>query len=203
MENCNIQYLRKFLSWCSALESLLTVLYFRRLILFMIRQPYTFLTLRGLLDAAFSLVTAAVLGVAWWVVWKGKPSARNWGIAASFTFILIFLKSIAFPAGSIWGHLGVLVVGTIGMVLFLRRDQQHDPRLPTKARPATTSITLAAGIASLVGLLALSFLTRTISRSGVRLSRSCGCWQPSGPLVLASASLRSAKAAKSQVQFAS
>ena len=151
MENRDIQYLRKFLSWCFALESLLTALYFHRRILFMIRHPYFVLPLRAVLDAAFCLVVAAVLGVAWWVVWKGKTSARNWGIAASLTSILIFLESIAFRTGSIWGRVGGLMVGTIGMVLFWRRDQEHDPRLPMKAKPASARITWVAGITALVG----------------------------------------------------
>ena len=127
MQDRDIHDLRKFMGWCFAFSSLLRLLFFHRRILFMICQHYAFLPLRSLLDCEFSLLAAAILGVAWWAVWKGKPSARSWGIAASLAYILTFLDSFAFPRRSIWGHnWGSLVVGTIGMVLFLRKDHQHD-----------------------------------------------------------------------------
>ncbi len=118
--------LRRYVGWCFAFESLLNLVISFQRILYAIHRHYAFLPLRNLFDAASFTVMAAIFGVAWWAVWKGKPSARGWGIAASLTYILIFLRSIIFPPRSVWGHMGTLVVGTIGMAAFLRRDEQHD-----------------------------------------------------------------------------
>jgi hypothetical protein len=59
---------------------------------------------------------------------KGEPLARGWGIAASLMYILIFLRPIIFFSRSVWWHhVGALVIGVIGLVMFLRRCEQHDP----------------------------------------------------------------------------
>ena len=126
MHDLSIHDLRKYVGWCFAVESLLLLATFFRRILYTIHQHYASLPLRNLFNAVSFLAMAAIFGVAWWVGWKGKPSARGWGIAASLTYILIFLQSIIFPPRSVWGHLGALVVGMIGMAAFLRRDEQHD-----------------------------------------------------------------------------
>lgn len=126
-DHLSVHDLRKYVGWCFVVESLLNIAISVRHILYAIHR-HAHLPLRSLLDAAwFSVTVAAIFGVAWWAVWKGKPSARGWGIAASLTYILIFLRSISFPPRSIWGHVGELVVGTIGVAAFLRRDEQHDP----------------------------------------------------------------------------
>lgn len=126
MHDLSIHDLRKYVGWCFAVEALLLLATCLRRILYAIHGHYSFLPLRNLLDAASFLVMAAIFGVAWWVGWKGRPSARGWGIAASLTYILIFLRSIILPPRSVWGHMGALVVGTIAMAAFVRRDEQHD-----------------------------------------------------------------------------
>jgi len=75
---------------------------------------------------------AAVFGVAWWTVWKGKPSARGWGIAASLFYILVSLLPIIFFSRSVWAGVGVvltnfglvLAIGVAGLVAFSRRYEQ-------------------------------------------------------------------------------
>jgi Peptidase family M50 len=68
-------------------------------------------------------------------VWKGKPSARGWGIAASLINILISLLPIIFSARSLWAGFAavltgfglVLAVGVAGLVAFARRYEPPDP----------------------------------------------------------------------------
>jgi hypothetical protein len=128
MRDLSINDLRKYLCWCFGFQSLLILLFPFRRIVSAIHRHYALLALPSLLNAAFFSVTAAILAVAWWAVWKGKPSARGWGIAASLTCFLIFFHPDIFPARSIWRqHVGALVIGTLGTVAFLRRDEQHDP----------------------------------------------------------------------------
>lgn len=127
MHDVSTHDLRKYVSWCFAAECLLNLAISLRRILFIIHRHDSLLPPRNLLDAASFSVLAVIFGLAWWVVWKEKPSERVWGIAASLTYILIFLRSIIFPPRSIWGHVGALVVGTTGMVAFLRHDEHHDP----------------------------------------------------------------------------
>jgi hypothetical protein len=131
-EHLSVHDLRKYVGWCFAVECLLDLEISFRHIVYSIHRYGAFPPLRSLLDATSFLVMAAICGVAWWAVWKGNPSARGWGIAASLTYVLIFLRSVAFPPRSIWGHMGALVVGTIGMVAFLRPDERHDPSKNSK-----------------------------------------------------------------------
>jgi hypothetical protein len=126
MSDLTVHDLRKYVSWCFAVESLLNLVASLRSILYVIHRHYAFPPLHNLLDVGWFSVLAFVFGVASWAVWRGKATARGWGIAASLGYLLIFLRPIVFPPRSIWGHLGALVVGTIGMVAFLRRDEQHD-----------------------------------------------------------------------------
>src|SRR5438046_2716404 len=122
MHDLSIRDLRKYLCWCFVFQSLLILLFPFRRIVYAIYRHYAPLAFPSLLNAAFFSVTATILATAWWAVWKGKPSARGWGIAASLTYFLIFLHPDMFPSRSIWGqHEGALLVGTIGMVAFLRR----------------------------------------------------------------------------------
>ena len=130
MNDLSIHDLRKILCWCFALTSLL---HFWVPISHIANRMYrhdTILVPPAQLSVTFFWAAAVIFGVAWWTVWKGRPSARGWGIAASLLYLLIFLlHSVIFPSRSIWGHhLGALVIGTTGMVAFLRRDEHHDPR---------------------------------------------------------------------------
>jgi hypothetical protein len=130
MNDLSIHELRRILGWCFAFTSLLHFLVPLWRIAYRMYRHYTILIPSTLLSVTFFWVAAIIFGVAWWTVWKGRPSAKGWGIAASLTYFLIFfLHSVIFPERSIFGHhVGALIVGTIGMVSFLRHDEQHDPK---------------------------------------------------------------------------
>src|SRR6266446_5821285 len=119
--------LRKFISWIYAISSLLglwTAFWFIPLI---IHRRYAFSPLRSLLISGVFPTLATVYGVAWWAVWKGKASAKGWGIAASLTYILGSLLEIIFFQRSVWSCNGVvLATGIAGLVAFLWPYEPHD-----------------------------------------------------------------------------
>jgi len=99
---------------------------------------HDFLTLPGLLAPTLFSVQAAVYGMAFWTLWKQKPSAKLWGMVASLTYIVLPLLTIWSKihfSRSIRGcSMAVLVVGVAGLVVFSRRtinypfptEQQRD-----------------------------------------------------------------------------
>jgi peptidoglycan biosynthesis protein MviN/MurJ (putative lipid II flippase) len=121
--------IRKILCWIFACTSLLYFLLSLRSI-YTISRHHAFVTLRNLLIAVlFEVVVAAITGITWWTILKGKPSAGGWGIAASLMYILIFLWPIIFSLRSVWPHhVGALVIGMVGLVAFVRRDEQTRSR---------------------------------------------------------------------------
>jgi hypothetical protein len=57
--------------------------------------------------------------MAWWTIWKEKPAARFWGIAASLVEILIYFRPIIFHSHYVWWHhAGALYIGIVGLVVF-------------------------------------------------------------------------------------
>jgi peptidase M50-like protein len=117
--------LRKYLGWVFAFTSLVCLQIVISSILHTTHRQSTDLALRGLLvETAFLTALAVVFGVAWWTVWKGKPSARGWGIAASLTNILVSLPWV-FISRDAWRDLWViLAIGVAGLVVFWRRYEQ-------------------------------------------------------------------------------
>src|SRR5579872_2798229 len=130
MNDLSIHKLRRYLSWCFAFTSLLLLFIPIWRVALQIYRHCTSLVLPILFRTTLFLVGASIFGAAWSSVRKERPFARGWGIAASLTYLLIFLfHSLSFPWQSVRGHhVGALVIGTIGMVAFLRRDEQHHSR---------------------------------------------------------------------------
>jgi hypothetical protein len=66
-----------------------------------------------------------VFGVAWWVVWKERPSTRVWGIIASLAYLFIYIQPILVASGFVWWHsLFDLVFGVLGLVIFNIKDDE-------------------------------------------------------------------------------
>jgi predicted permease len=85
-----------------------------------VHQYNEYFTIRGLLITALYIILAIIYGLAWWTVWKRKPSGRGWGIAASLIYIPVSLWGIIFFAQPFWGFEGVaMAVGIAGLVAFL------------------------------------------------------------------------------------
>ncbi len=111
--------IRKLLCWLFAISSLLCLWNALLLILRIVHRHYAFLPGRGALAIAFFPVLAIVFAAAWWTVWKRKPSARGWGIAACLTYVLVSAWGI-FSSRSVPVSLGVmLAVGVAGLFVLL------------------------------------------------------------------------------------
>lgn len=119
---------RKFMCWIFLGTFLQYLTISLRSIPYTIHQHHTVPLLRSLLMApTISVVMAAVSGMAWWTIWKGKSSAKGWAIATSLIYLLIFLRQFIIPLPAVWDHrLSALFTGTVGLVAFLWRDKQVD-----------------------------------------------------------------------------
>jgi hypothetical protein len=124
--------LRKYLSWSFAFTSFvclhvafLSILRtIHQSIPRAIHQRYALLLL--LVPAVFTLF-AVVFGMAWGTVFKGRSSARGWGIAASLINIAVSIWPIFLLPRSPWGSFSViLVIGVAGLVAFSRRLELSD-----------------------------------------------------------------------------
>src|SRR6266567_2455739 len=113
--------LRKYLSWLFAFTSFVCLKIVFSITLRTIYREHTFRLLLLLTPALFTLF-AVVFGMAWWTVFKGKASARGWGIAASLINIQVSLFPIIIPPHSVWNaFLLILGLGIAGLVAFSRR----------------------------------------------------------------------------------
>jgi len=105
--------------------------------LYTIYRNHAVLPLHVQLDLALYLALALVFGAAWWTIWREKPSADAWGIAASLIFALMFLgetidswpsdlaHNLARNGHWLFKNVGGLFLGTAGLVLFFQDYRQH------------------------------------------------------------------------------
>lgn len=116
--------LRKLLCWLFALSSFtcaqLVLLYAGRAILHTgNRSQFRF----ALLLLAVFAPLILLFGTAWWTVWKGRPTARRWALAASFVNL-----AIAFTPLLLWRYFHIfefpflvhLGIGAAGLIAFWR-----------------------------------------------------------------------------------
>jgi hypothetical protein len=90
-------------------------------LLFAIHRRHGLLSLRNQLTTAFFLALISIFALAWWTVWKEKPSARGWGVAASLAYVLIYLQPIIFSSKYVWWHASAdLFIGIVGLIVFSR-----------------------------------------------------------------------------------
>jgi hypothetical protein len=113
--------LRKYMGWVFAVSSLVAICFAPRLILDVFRwRSHTLFPIRSLLLCAVFPAMAIVFGIAWWTIWKDRPSAKEWGITASTLHILASLLPFILLRRSIveCQLLGV-ALGVTGLVAFL------------------------------------------------------------------------------------
>ena len=80
-----------------------------------------------LIGPIFSIHLAAISGLAFWTIWKGKRWARGWATAASLLFFLMFLRQFVIPTRPPWDHhISALLLGMLGLVSFWSRDKLTD-----------------------------------------------------------------------------
>ena len=129
--------LRKYMCWIFAFTSLLSILIAVGRFLRTIHRYHSFFPLRIQIVAALFAVLAIVFGMAWWTIWKGKSSAKGWGIFASLNYLLLPLWQIIYFSRSVWDYHGVVMaIGLFGMIVFLRRDNRLNPAAAAEDRAA-------------------------------------------------------------------
>jgi len=129
--------LRKCMGWAFGISSILCILGEYSVVMATIqmlrRHPYTSWNFRTwsivLLWSAIIPVTAIIFGIAWWTIWKGKRSARCWGIAASLIFVMISLYVFFIISKWVLCAPGVeLAIGIVGLLAFSRRYETKAKR---------------------------------------------------------------------------
>ena len=116
--------LRKNLCWTFAITSLICTWIVIASIQPVINRYHAFPPLRALLVPTLFTALAVVFALTWWTIWKGRPSARGWGIAASLINVLVSLFPIALSSDLVWRCSGVtLPIGIAGLIAYSRRDQ--------------------------------------------------------------------------------
>ena len=115
---------RSCVCWVFALTILASLWNIARAIL----HPHSRTLLQNLLvGPTFYSAGAAMSAIALWAIWKDKPCARRWAVAASSVYFLQFLRQFIIPVRPAWDHyVSSLVVAVIGVVAFSWRDRELD-----------------------------------------------------------------------------
>jgi hypothetical protein len=115
---------RSCVCWVFALTILTSLWNIARAIL----HPHSRTLLQNLLvGPTFYSAVAAMSAIALWAIWKDKPWARRWAVAASSVYFLEFLRQFIIPVRPAWDHyVSSLVVAVIGVVAFSWRDRELD-----------------------------------------------------------------------------
>jgi hypothetical protein len=71
-------------------------------------------------------IEAIVFGLAWWSVWKEKPSARFWGVAASLIWLLTALIAYVQFSRLTWA---LPIAGIAGLIAFSAPDKTVDRQI--------------------------------------------------------------------------
>jgi hypothetical protein len=133
------EFQRKFFGWLFAFQALLCVIFecllIRSTLNLQLNSPFPHsraLVIDGLFPAA-----AVVFGLAWWKIWRDRPAARAWGIAASILTMAHPLWRVVRYPRSIHGYnVLVLAAGIAGLVVFSMRNQtlpnadEQEPEVP-------------------------------------------------------------------------
>ena len=110
---------RKFMAWGFLVNAIAFVQQTIRLLRI---QQFALMSWRVVLGGpTFSAVVAVVCAMAWWNIWKETRWAKSWGIAASLTFIAMFIRPFIIPLGLRpgWGDIGAILIAVVGLYVFL------------------------------------------------------------------------------------
>lgn len=93
------------------------------------RQHLILLSARNFATFVLYVAFSLTCGLAWWSIWKKRPSAKTWGISASVGYVVLFIRPIIlFPRSAWWRHWSVLLIGTLGLLTFVpSHEYEHAP----------------------------------------------------------------------------
>ena len=126
MFGINLRVLRFFIGWMFAISSLICTILAFWLIhhTFEGHGLYAFTHLSVLFLHLIFPVAATIFGVAWWTIWKERPSSRGWGIGASILMMVSPVRHIILHPRTVWNCSGeVLAFGIVGLIAFSMRDK--------------------------------------------------------------------------------
>jgi hypothetical protein len=136
MLGLNMRVLRFYIGGVFAIASLICIFMAFWIIqrTFRFQTDYAFSHPRVFLIDAIFPAMAVIYAAAFWTVWKEKPSAWRWGIAASILQILTPLwHIIRFPQSIHSYTVLMLTIGIAGLAVFSMRDKastETDTQLP-------------------------------------------------------------------------
>lgn len=124
-----VQVLRKLMGWQFVGGSVASLLVAAWFIPEVLREGTRASSVREVCFIAILPVMAAIFGIAWWTVWKERPSAKVWAVAASLISLLgsLWLISHSWRLAR-WCTWSGAATGAAGLVLFLWRDDKESPK---------------------------------------------------------------------------
>jgi hypothetical protein len=125
-----MQVLRKFLSLLFAVASAVCLFCAVWIVPRGVGRSFTAHPFLSVAVALVFPILAAILGMAWWKVWRDKPGARGWGVAASLAYVGVWgsneLINILRPH-SRHLHLGTLLgIGIVGLIAFFWPERRNE-----------------------------------------------------------------------------
>jgi hypothetical protein len=161
-----MQALRKNLCWVFVLTSIICAGIVVQSVLEEINRYYASPPLLTLLVPTLFSVLAIVFGLAWWTIWKVRPSARGWGIAASLINVLVSLVPLALSSHTVWRCSGAtLPIGIAGLIAYTRRCEE--PPFAANDSGAVRAPAKRKGLGSIAALLACAAVICGIAVSWV------------------------------------
>ena len=126
LRGVTLQGVRKVMGWQFAVESMASLWLAAWAISQILRRWSRDFLVLEICVAAILLTVAAIYGIAWWRVWKERPSAKVWAVVASLANLLgsIWLISRSWRFASCTWYMAEQ--GIAGLVLFLWRDGARD-----------------------------------------------------------------------------
>ena len=125
MFGINMRVLRVYMGGVFAISSLICTFLAFWLVqqTYQVQKRYAFSHPGVLLaDLAFPAL-AVIYAVAFWTIWKERPSARGLGIVASILQILLPLRQIVVHSWHVRSYDGiVLALGIVGLIVFSMRE---------------------------------------------------------------------------------
>lgn len=113
---------RKIMCWLFAISVAFCLWNEFRVLVYISHRNEAFQTVRTWVLCSVLPALGSIYATAWWRIWKGKSSARVWGMVASATFILFPLFGILYPPGSVPPAVWVtFAIGICGFEVFLKQ----------------------------------------------------------------------------------
>jgi len=135
-----MQKIKKFCGWIFSLMSVLCLSMSVWVSRSRLLQHHGIPSLRLFVPGAVLFLFAYVFGMAWWCTWKGRPSARAWGIIASLVTMYIPLSLTYFFHSPFSNSIyKAIVFSFLALIAYLWPEKQADETLHAQEEDDITS----------------------------------------------------------------